>query len=89
MSHDHYFVYVLELSSGKKYVGQTNNLTRRLEEHKSGRGRFTRKYEVKKLLYFEQCNSRSQAMDRERFLKSGQGRSWLKQKLTEQSASGG
>jgi len=89
MSHDKYFVYVLELSSGKKYVGQTSNLTRRLEEHKSGRGRFTRKYEVKKLLYFEQCNSRSEALKREKYLKSGQGRAWLKQNLIEQSASGG
>jgi putative endonuclease len=89
MDNDKYFVYVLELSNGKKYVGQTNNLQRRLEEHRSGRGRFTRKYKVIRLLYMEQHNSRSEAIKRERYLKSGQGRTWLKQKLMEQSASGG
>jgi putative endonuclease len=89
MNDDKYFVYVLELSNGKKYVGQTNDLRRRLEEHKSGRGRYTRKYEVRKVLYFEQCHSRSEALNRERYLKSGQGRAWLQHKLIEQSASGG
>jgi predicted GIY-YIG superfamily endonuclease len=42
MNSDHYFIYVLELSNGLKYVGQANNLERRLAGHRSGRGRFTR-----------------------------------------------
>ncbi len=89
MEDSHYWVYVLELGDGRKYVGQTNNLERRLREHRSGRSRFTRKYEVVRLLYWEKCGSRSEALSREKFLKSGKGREWLKSKLAEQSASGG
>ncbi len=89
MSEERYWVYVLELDNGKKYVGQTNNLQRRIAEHRSGRSRFTRKYGIVRLLYSEKCESRSAALKREKFLKSGQGREWLKAQLSEQSASGG
>ncbi len=86
MGEVNYWVYVLELDNGKKYVGQTNNLERRIQEHKSGRSRFTRKYTVVRLLYSEQCATRSEALKREKFLKSGKGREWLKAQLAEQSA---
>ncbi len=89
MVSDSYWVYVLELNNGRRYVGHTNNLERRLYEHRNGRSPFTRKYRVKKLIYFEKYNMRSEAMKREKFLKSGKGREWLNQKLVEQSALGG
>ncbi len=81
-----YWVYVLELDNGRRYVGHTNNLEKRLYEHKSGRSPFTRKYRVEKLIYSERCESRSEAMKREKFLKSGKGKEWLKQRLVEHSA---
>jgi len=80
-----YYVYVLELCDGRKYIGQTNNLERRIEEHRSGRSRFTRKYGVKRILYSESYTTRSEAMHREKYLKSSTGRAWLKKKLAEQS----
>ena len=89
MEEDRYWIYVLELADGQRYVGHTNNLSRRLEEHQSGRSPYTRKHKIKGLLYYEKYPSRSEAMKREKFLKSGAGRKWLKQKLAEQSASGG
>ncbi len=76
-----YFVYVLLLSNRKKYIGQTNNLERRLSEHKSGKSKYTKGYKVEKLLYVEEYTTRKEAMDREKYLKSGQGREWLKQFL--------
>ena len=85
MDETKYFVYVLELCDGRKYIGQTNNLERRLEEHRSGRSRFTRKYGVRRLLYSESYTTRSEAMRREKYLKRGKGRAWLKKKLAEQS----
>ena len=85
METENYWVYVLALSDGRRYVGQTNNLIRRIAEHRSGRSRFTRKYKVVRLLYWEACDSRSEALRREKFLKSGQGREWLKAQLAEQS----
>ena len=89
MEKGRFWVYVLELGDGRRYVGQTNNLARRMAEHRSGRSRFTRKYKIVRLLYSEECETRSAALKREKFLKSGKGREWLKAQLAEQSASGG
>jgi predicted GIY-YIG superfamily endonuclease len=73
-----YWVYVLELEDGRKYVGHTNNIKRRLLEHQSGRSAYTKKFGIKRLLYSEVLDSRSAAMKKEKFLKSGKGREWLK-----------
>jgi predicted GIY-YIG superfamily endonuclease len=62
MNKNSYWIYVIELNSGNKYVGQTNNLERRLLEHRQGRSPYTRKHKVKKLIYSEMCNSRSEAI---------------------------
>ena len=80
-----FWVYVLELENGKKYIGQTNNLERRIMEHQSGKSPYTRKNKMKRLLYFEVCTSRSEAMKKEKFFKSGNGREWLKTKLAKGS----
>ena len=45
-------IYVLELKSGKFYVGKTSNIERRIQEHSSGRGSaWTRKYKLIRILY--------------------------------------
>ena len=52
-----YYVYVLASLSKVLYVGVTNDLERRVWEHKQGlRKGFTKKYRVKKLVYFEATN---------------------------------
>jgi predicted GIY-YIG superfamily endonuclease len=86
MAENQFTVYILELQDGRHYVGQTNDLHRRLQEHQDGRSPFTSKFGFKKLLYSETYSTRANAMKRENFLKSGQGRQWIKSKLTEQSA---
>jgi putative endonuclease len=85
MNKNSYWIYVLKLNNGRKYIGQTNNLERRLMEHQLGRSPYTRKHKIKKLIYSEICNSRSDAIIKEKFLKTGKGREWLKRKLAEQS----
>ena len=81
-----YWIYILRLTNGNNYVGHTNNIERRFQEHLSGQSSYTGKIGVKKIIYTEEFETRSEAMFRERFLKSGKGREWLKQKLAEQSA---
>ena len=56
--------------SGVIYVGITNNLKRRVFEHKEGliEG-FTKKYQVKKLVYFEATNNVEVALNREKEIK--------------------
>ena len=54
------------------YTGVTNNLYRRVIEHKSGKGRgFTKKYNVTKLVYLESGNDVKAAIAREKQIKGG------------------
>jgi putative endonuclease len=66
-----YFVYILASKrNGTLYVGMTNDLTRRVFEHKSGfiEG-FTKKYSIDKLVSFESTTDVNEAIARERRLK--------------------
>jgi putative endonuclease len=70
-----YYVYILETiaKNNKKrfYTGYTNNLQRRLEEHKTGAGaKFCRGKKSIKLKYFETFSERSTAMKRELKIKT-------------------
>ena len=66
-----YYVYILTNWDNKvMYIGVTNNLERRLYEHKNKviKG-FTEKYNVHKLVYFETTNDIMSAIEREKQLK--------------------
>jgi putative endonuclease len=77
-----YNVYVLlSKSTGKHYTGQTDNLQIRFNAHNTGLARYTHGRGPWDLVYFEELPTRRLAMAREKFLKSGQGRQWLKEKL--------
>ena len=75
-----YYVYVLKDSDGKRYKGMTNNLERRLSEHKRGKTITTQKMKGIKLIYSEQCINFEEARKRELYLKSAAGRRFLKNK---------
>jgi putative endonuclease len=67
-----YFVYILRTSANTLYIGQTNNLERRLKEHseKKGRGaKYTRSFSSIELVHKEEFKTRSEAMKREFELK--------------------
>lgn len=55
------------------YVGATNNLKRRVREHKEGKypSAFTKRYNCDDLVYFEEFNNVNEAFERERQLKAG------------------
>ena len=77
-----FWVYILQSeSTGKIYIGHTSNLERRLQEHNDkhlGKQRYTRKQQGPWIMIFsEEMPSRSEAMKREKFLKSGSGREWI------------
>jgi putative endonuclease len=73
-----FFVYVLEsLKDGKRYIGYTNNLKKRIEEHKEGLTFSTKPRLPFKLIYFEGCLNQEDAKRRERYLKGTQGRRFL------------
>ena len=67
-----YFVYMLTNKSNKVlYIGVTNNLYRRMFEHKNKMvDGFTKKYNVTKLVYYEVTSDVSSAISREKQLKN-------------------
>ena len=78
-----FWVYVIRSeASGRLYIGQTDDLHGRLQQHntpESNRSLFTKRHPGPwSLVHSERFPSRAQAMARERFLKSGQGRELLK-----------
>ncbi len=67
-----YYIYILASKrNGTLYTGITNNLIRRVYEHKQGFvDGFTRMYCINRLVYFEETNNISSALKRERQIKS-------------------
>ena len=70
MNHD-YYVYILTNEHGNvMYIGVTNNLSRRLYEHRKGLADgFTKKYNTHKLVYYETTTDINSAIAREKQLK--------------------
>ena len=72
MQTKNYYVYILASKrNGTLYVGVTNNLERRIFEHKTKDSKgFTEKYDVNLLVYFEETGDVTAALEREKHLKN-------------------
>ncbi len=66
-----YYVYILSTNNNAViYTGVTNDIVRRVGEHKSGKNEgFTKKYNIKKLVYFEKYDYIDLAIAREKQIK--------------------
>jgi len=75
-----YFVYILySMLSCKTYVGYTNDVERRVREHNiTESSGFTLRYRPWTLIRTERFGSKSEAIGREKFLKTGRGREEVK-----------
>jgi putative endonuclease len=74
-----YYVYIMTNRSRTLYTGVTNNLERRVQEHKSKKTPgFTAKYNITQLAYFEETNDVQAAIAREKQIKG-----WLRIKKIE------
>ncbi|MCH7492600.1 GIY-YIG nuclease family protein [Patescibacteria group bacterium] len=77
-----FYVYILQSQKNNRlYTGSTNDLARRLKEHNFGTSKYTKLTKPFKLLYEEKLSTRSGALKRERFFKSGLGREWIKKNV--------
>jgi putative endonuclease len=64
--------------NGKRYIGSTSKLPEdRIKDHNNGSNKFTRHNRPWNLLASEEFLTKNEALKREKFLKSGQGRKWL------------
>ena len=77
-----YYFYVLQFKKNKKlYKGFTENLKNRITEHRSGKSDFTSRNGEFKLIFYEAYINKKDAMEAERYFKTGHGREVLNQKL--------
>ncbi|MCF8214677.1 MAG: GIY-YIG nuclease family protein [Chitinophagaceae bacterium] len=72
-------VYVIRsYKDGRFYVGMTKDLGRRIQEHESGKTKSTKGFRPWKLIFTENFPSFSEARKREKYLKSGSGKEYIK-----------
>ncbi len=77
-----YYTYVLKSDKDNKlYIGFTNNLKLRFEQHKKGLVTSTKNRRPLKLIYCEICTERKDATKREGYLKTHYGKMFLKKRL--------
>ncbi len=70
-----YFVYILQSNRDETYyIGQTENLKKRLEQHNLGISKYTKTKRPWKIVYIEEFKTRKNALSRERFLKKQRNR---------------
>ena len=81
-NHIVFFTYVMiSENDNKLYVGFTNNLERRVEEHHNGVVASTANRRPLRLIYYEACLHEEDALKREKYFKTGFGRRFLKNRL--------
>ncbi len=82
-----FYVYVLKSEEHFRfYVGMTENIKNRVKEHNSGKTKSTKPWKPWSLFIFEEYETRTQARAREKYLKSGYGKQWIKEKWSYSSA---
>jgi putative endonuclease len=77
-----FYTYVLKSEKdGELYIGFSSNLKNRVREHNKGLVEITKNRRPLKLVYYEACVNEKKAIEREKSLKTGFGRSYLKRRI--------
>ncbi len=77
-----YYTYVLRCEkTGTWYTGTTHNLQRRFEEHNNGKVYSTKNKLPAALLYYEACLNKEDAYRREKYLKTGMGKRYIRNRI--------
>ena len=77
----HYTYILLSKKDGKLYTGYTSDLRKRFKEHNQGKVFSTKSRGPFRLIYYEACLNELDARAREKQLKSGKGKRYIKQRL--------
>ena len=77
-----FYVYILQSKKTTRlYTGSTSNLRKRLQEHNQKLGFWTLDYAPWSIVYYEACHNERDARSREKYLKSGMGKRYVKNRL--------
>lgn len=77
-----FYVYVLRSEKTEKfYTGFTSDLKKRLAQHRKRTSPYTKLHGPYELIYYEACMDANDALAREKFLKSGLGKRYIKSRL--------
>ena len=77
-----FYTYVLKSKKDDNlYIGFSSNLKKRLNEHNKGLVGITKNRRPLELVYYEACRDEKKAIEREKVLKTGFGRSYLKRRM--------
>lgn len=77
-----FFTYVLlSLKDGMFYTGYTRDISERIIQHHSGKVPSTADRRPLRLLYYEACLTKEDAIARERYLKSGMGKRYIRNRI--------
>ena len=75
-----YFVYAIKSSLDNRiYVGFSENVQKRLNEHNSGKTKSTKGYRPRELIFITECQTRAEARKLEKYYKGGSGKEKLKE----------
>jgi len=77
-----YWVYVIRCEDDSFYIGQTDNIVRRYQDHIKGKIEWTAAHKPLELIHWEEFKTREEAVAREKELKTGFGRKWIKREYT-------
>ncbi len=74
-----FYVYILRSKKNNKtYIGHTQNLSARIKQHNAGETKSTKANIPYELIFYEVCATRSVAVAKEKYFKSGVGREYIK-----------
>ena len=77
-----FYTYAILCDDDSIYIGHTDDIERRWKEHRQGQGaEWTQKHKPVKIAHYEEHDTRTEAAEREKWLKTGFGRKWLKREL--------
>lgn len=77
----HYTYVLRSQKNGRWYTGYTYNLQKRLRQHNEGKSQYTSHRGPYEVIYYEVCGNENDARAREKYLKSGMGKRYLKNRL--------
>jgi len=77
----HYVYILISEKDGKFYTGSTSNLKRRLDEHNGGKVESTKRRKPLRLTYYEACIDEKDARQREKYLKTGMGKKYIRGRI--------